>query len=105
IALRRFDGKLARQQVVARIAGLDRHYVAAVSQLIDVFLKNDLHLASLSSCSGPAKSFVCKTEKKPSRLAPRATAIQNSKTNNSGFGRFGGGRGMRCGGRGMRCSG
>ena len=45
-----FHRELARQQVIARITGLDGYHVAAVSQFIDVFLKNDLHLASLSSC-------------------------------------------------------
>src|SRR5438034_951972 len=42
--------EFARQQIIARVAGFDGHHVAAVPQLIDVFLKNDLHLGSLSSC-------------------------------------------------------
>src|SRR5580704_3837570 len=45
-----FNGELARQKEIAGVAGLDGDDVAAVSQLFDIFLKNDLHVVSLSSC-------------------------------------------------------
>src|SRR6266852_1949050 len=44
-----FDGELARQQEIAGVAGLDGNDVAAVAELIDVFLQNDLHGVSLCS--------------------------------------------------------
>ena len=44
-----FDGELAGQQVISCVAGLDADDLAAVSQLIYIFLKNDLHFLSLSS--------------------------------------------------------
>lgn len=44
------DGELARQQEIARVSGLYGDNVAAVAELIDVFLKDDLHFASLCSC-------------------------------------------------------
>jgi len=51
VALGRFDGELARQQKISRVAGLDGDDVAAMPQLVDIFLKNDLHFVSLSSYS------------------------------------------------------
>src|ERR1700739_4883038 len=45
-----FDGELARQQEIAGGRGLDGDDVAAVAELFDVFLQNDLHGGSLCSC-------------------------------------------------------
>jgi len=45
-----FHGKLARQKEIAGVAGLDGDDVAAMAELFDVFLKNDLHVLSLCSC-------------------------------------------------------
>src|SRR5215472_8795846 len=45
-----FDRELAWQQVISRVTRLHGHYVTAMPQLVDIFLKNDLHFASLSSC-------------------------------------------------------
>src|SRR6185503_20137997 len=42
----RFDGELARQQVVAPIAVSDFNHIAAVSELVYVFLQNDFHCIS-----------------------------------------------------------
>ena len=44
-----FDGELARQKKIAGVAGLDGDNFAAMAELFDVFLKNDLHVFSLSS--------------------------------------------------------
>jgi len=49
VAFGSFDSKLPRQQIIARVAGLDGDDVATMSQLVDVLLKNDLHFVSLSS--------------------------------------------------------
>src|SRR4029077_12344445 len=45
-----FDGELVRQQEIAGVAGLDGDDVAAMAELVDVFLQNDLHDISLCSC-------------------------------------------------------
>src|SRR5713226_6578042 len=50
VARRRFDRQLLRQKKIACIARLHGNHVAAVAQLFNVFLKNDLHVFSLSSC-------------------------------------------------------
>src|SRR5206468_9526405 len=42
--------QLLRQKKIACIARLHRDNVTAVPQLVNVFLKNDLHIFSLSSC-------------------------------------------------------
>jgi hypothetical protein len=44
-----FNGKLARQEEIAGVTGLDGDNFAAMAELFDVFLKNDLHVFSLSS--------------------------------------------------------
>src|SRR5580692_2403162 len=44
-----FHGEFARQKEIAGVARLDGDDVAAVPQLFDVFLKNDLHIVSLGS--------------------------------------------------------
>ena len=44
-----FNSELARQKKIAGIAGLHGDDLAPMAQLIDVFLKNDLHVLSLSS--------------------------------------------------------
>ena len=48
-----FDGQLARQQEIAGVAGLDGDDVAAVTELFDVFLKNNLHDCVLLSSYFP----------------------------------------------------
>src|SRR5579885_652272 len=41
-----FNGELSRQQKVAGVARLDGDHVAAMTQLFDIFLQNDLHGSS-----------------------------------------------------------
>src|SRR5208337_213663 len=43
VAGRGFDGQLVRQKKIARVSRLHGNHVAAVAELIDIFLKNDLH--------------------------------------------------------------
>ena len=42
----RLDGELAGQQVVAAVAVGDLDHIAAVAELVDVFLENDFHCIS-----------------------------------------------------------
>src|SRR5580704_397224 len=51
VARRGLNGQLLRQKEIARVAGLHGDHVPAMPQLLDVFLKNDLHVFSLSSYS------------------------------------------------------
>src|SRR5208283_770164 len=43
VAGRGFDGHLVRQKKIARVSRLHGHHVAAVAELIHIFLKNNLH--------------------------------------------------------------
>lgn len=45
-----FNSELARQKKIASVAGLDGDDFASVAEFFDIFLKNDLHEFSLSSC-------------------------------------------------------